>query len=158
MAFSRAFRALAKLSALWAAPWAVLGAAVGLIRWVTTPELATITSLGGWLGGYTLAYGALGWISGIYLGLLFIRVERGRTVDTLAPSRVALLAALGGAAPPVLFAALGFMFGAPAVALLSLLGLGAVSAAGSVLLATSSHAAATRAALTGGTATPRLPG
>lgn len=45
----------------------------------------------------------------------------------------------------------------PPAALLSLLGLGAISAGGSVLLATSSQAAATRAALTGSPPTPRLP-
>jgi hypothetical protein len=157
MPFSRPFRALFKLSGLWSIPWTVLGIAVGLLRWLTGPELASLTSLSGWLVGHALAYGALGWISGLYLGLLFARVERGSRVDDLAPSRVAFLAALGGATPPVLFAALGMLFGAPTLALLSLLGLGAVSAVGSVVLATSSHAAATRAALTGLTATPRLP-
>ena len=60
MAFSRPFRALLKLSGLWAVPWTVLGVAVGLIRWVTSPELASITSLNGWLVGHALAYGALG--------------------------------------------------------------------------------------------------
>jgi hypothetical protein len=157
MPFSRPFRALLKLSGLWAIPWTALGIVAGLIRWVVSPELASVTSLSGWLVGHVLAYGALGWISGIYLGLLFARVRRGSRGDTLAPSRVALLAALGGAAPPVLFAALGMVFGAPTVALLSLLGLGAVSAVGSVVLATSSQAAATRAALTGSQGPPRLP-
>ncbi len=157
MQFSRPFRALLKLSGLWAIPWTVLGVTVGLIRWVTSPDLASLTSPGAWLVGHGLAYGALGWISGLYLGVLFARVERGSRVDALPPSRVALLAALGGAAPPLLFAALGMVFGAPIVALLSLLGLGAVSTVGSVVLATSTQAAATRAALTGSTATPRLP-
>ncbi len=156
MAFSRPFRALLKLSGLWAVPWTVLGVVVGLIRWGTSAELAALTSLGAWLGGHALAYGALGWISGLYLGLLFARVQRG-ALEAMTPSRVALLAAVGGAAPTVLFAGLGMIFGAPTVALLSLLGLGAVSALGSVALATSAQAAATRAALAGATATPRLP-
>lgn len=157
MPYSRPFRALLKLSGLWAIPWTVLGVAVGLIRWIGSSELASLTSLSGWLAGHALAYGALGGISGLYLGLLFAHVERGAHLDALAPSRVALLAGLGGAAPPVLFAALGMLFGAPTVALLSLLGLGAISAVGSVVLATSSQAAATRAALTGSQTTPRLP-
>ncbi len=157
MAFSRQFRALIKLSALWAIPWTVLGVAGGLLRWFTSPELASITSLGGWLVGHALAYGALGWISGLYLGLLFARVGRGGRVDGLSPLRVAFLGALGGAAPPVLFAALGMLFGAPTVALLPLLGLGALSAVGSVMLASSTQAAATRAALAGSSTTGRLP-
>ena len=157
MAFSRPFRALLKLSGLWAIPWTVLGVALGLIRWVTSPELASITSLSGWLVGHALAYGALGWISGFYLGLLFARVNRGSRGDVLSPSRVGILSALGGAAPPVLFAALGMIFGAPTVAYLPLLGLGALSAVGSVMLATSTQAAATRAALAGSSTTGRLP-
>ncbi|MDX2121997.1 MAG: hypothetical protein SF070_13205 [Gemmatimonadota bacterium] len=131
--------------------------AVGLIRWTSSPELASLTSLSSWLVGHALAYGALGWISGLYLGLLFARVARGSHLTAVTPRKVALLAALGGAAPPLLFAALGMMFGVPPAALLSLLGLGAFSAGGSVLLATSSQAAATRAALAGSQPMPRLP-
>ena len=157
MPFSRPFRALLTLSGLWAVPWTVLGVAVGLIRWTSSAELASLTSLSSWLAGHALAYGALGWISGLYLGLLFARVARGSHLAAVTPRRVALLAALGGAAPPLLFAALGMMFGAPPAALLSLLGLGALSAGGSVLLATSSQAAATRAALAGSQPMPRLP-
>lgn len=157
MRFSRPFRALLTLSGLWAIPWAVLGTVAGLIRWVATPELASLTPLSGWLLGHALAYGILGGISGLYLGLLFARVQRGRPLEALTASRVALLAALGGAAPPLLFAALGLMFGAPVVALLSLLGLGAISAVGSVVLATSSQVAATRAALADSPGTSRLP-
>lgn len=92
-----------------------------------------------------------------HLGLAYARVERGNDVGGVTARRVALLATLGGAAPPPLCAALGMMFGAPPAALLSLLGLGAISASRSVLLATSSQAAATRAALTGSQATPRSP-
>lgn len=157
MAFSRPFRALLKLSGLWAIPWTILGLAGGLIRWVTGPELASITSLSGWLVGHALAYGALGWISGLYLGLLFARVARDRRDDALSPPRVAFLAAVGGAAPAVLFAGLGMMFGAPTVALLPLVGLGALSAIGSVVLATSTQVTATRAALAGSLSTGRLP-
>jgi hypothetical protein len=157
MAFSRPFRALLKLSGLWAIPWIVLGVAVGLIRWLTGPELASITTLSGWLIGHALAYGALGWISGLYLGLLFARVERARRGGAFSPSRVAILSAIAGAAPPVLFAALGMLFGAPTLAYLPLLGLGALSAVGSVVLATSTQAAATRAALTEARKAGRLP-
>jgi hypothetical protein len=157
MTFSHPFRALLKLSGLWAIPWTVLGVAVGLIRWLTTPELASLTSASGWLVGHALAYGALGWISGLYLGVLVARLGRGGRGDPLSPWRVASLSALGGAAPPVLFAALGLVFGAPTIAYLPLLGLGALSAVGSVVLATSAQAAATRVALTAAPTTRRLP-
>jgi hypothetical protein len=157
MAFSRPFRALLKLSGLWTIPWTVLGVAVGLIRWVTSPELGSITSFSGWLLSHGLAYGALGWISGLYLGLLFARLKRITRGATMSPSTVALVSALGGAAPPLLFAALGMIFGAPAVAYLPLVGLGALSAVGSVVLATSTQAAILRAALTEPSTTGRLP-
>jgi hypothetical protein len=157
MTFSRPFRALLKLSGLWAIPWMVLGVAIGLIRWFASPELASITTLDGWLVGHALAYGALGWISGLYLGLLFARVERTSRGAVFSPSRVAILSALGGAAPPVLFAALGMLFGAPTVAYLPLLGLGVLTTMTSVALATSTQAAGARAALTEATKAGRLP-
>lgn len=157
MAFSRPFRALLKLSGLWAIPWTLLGVAVGLIRWVTSPELDSITSFGGWLLTHGLAYGALGWISGLYLGVLFAHLKRSTRGAAMAPSTVAFVSALGGAAPPLLFAALGMVFGAPAVAYLPLVGLGVLSAGGSVVLATSTQAAILRAALTEPSTTGRLP-
>jgi hypothetical protein len=156
MTFSRPFRALLKLSVLWALPWTALGVGVGVIQWITSPELASITSLGGWLLGHALAYGALGWISGLYLGLVIARVGRGR-IDALSRPKVALLAALGGAAPPAIFGALGLMFGAPPAAFWSLLGLGVVSTVGSVALVWSTQAAVAPAALVGSTGLDRLP-
>jgi hypothetical protein len=157
LAFSRPFRALLKLSGLWAIPWTILGLAGGLLRWLASPELASITSLSSWLVAHALAYGALGWISGLYLGLLFARVARDRRVEALSPPRVAFLGAVGGAAPAALFAALGMLFGAPAVALLPLVGLGVLSAIGSIVFATSAQAMAARAALAGSSPTGRLP-
>lgn len=157
MTFSRPFRALLKLSVLWAIPWTVLGVAIGLIRWVTSPELASITSFGGWLLTHGLAYGALGWISGLYLGVFFAHLKRSTRGAAMSPSTVGLVSALGGGVPPLLFAALGMIFGAPAVAYLPLVGLGALSAGGSVVLATSTQAAILRAALTAPSTTGRLP-
>jgi hypothetical protein len=148
MVFSRQFRALLKLAGLWAIPWTALGIGVAIVRWVAGPDLSsTGNSLGGWILNHALAYGALGLISGLYLGLLLARIERGRRVEAITTRRIALWSAIGGAAPPVLFAALGFMFGASSIVLLPLLGLGVLSAVGSSVLATSAHAAATRGLL-----------
>lgn len=76
---------------------------------------------------------------------------------TVGARRLGLWSGIGGAAPPVLFAALGLIFGAPALVYLPLLGLGVVCAVGSTLLATSRHAASTRRALAHEQDVPRLP-
>ena len=148
MAFSRQFRALLKLAGLRAIPWAGLGVAVAIARWMTSPDIpSTTNSFTGWILNHAVAYGAFGLISGLYLGLLLARVERGRRVEEVSTRRIALWSGIGGAAPPILFAALGLVFGAPSIVYLPLLGLGVASAVGSGFLATSTHAAATRGRL-----------
>lgn len=148
MAFSQQFRALLKLAGVWALAWTVLGGAVAVVRWVMSPELSSAGgTLVGWVVNNAIAYGALGSISGLYLGLLLARVERGHRAEGISTRRIALWSILGGAAPAVLFTALGLLFGAPAAAYLPLLGLGVVSAAGSGILAASAHAAATHGRL-----------
>ena len=157
MAFSRQFRALFKLAGLWALPWTVLGASIAIFRWVSGPaDLSTVSSFGNWILGHALAYGAMGLISGLYLGMVLARAERGRRVEHLTMRRLALWSALSGAAPPLLFAGLGLIFGASSAMLLPLLGLGVISAFGSGVLATSAHAAAMRAAIAEGDERPRL--
>ena len=138
MAFSRQFRALLKLAGLWAIPWTALGVGVAIIRWVTGPEIAsTASSLGNWILSHAVGYGALGAISGLYLGLLLSRIERGRQAEKIPLRRVALWSGVAGAIPPILFAGLGLVFGAPGVVYLPLLGLGVFSAVVSGSLATS---------------------
>jgi len=157
MTFSRQFRALLRLTGLWALLWTVLGAAVGILRWVTGPdELSTVSSLGSWILGHAVAYGALGSISGLYLGIVLARFEHGRRVEQVSTRRIALWSALSGAVPPLLFAGLGLVFGASSAMLLPLLGLGVVSAIGSGVIATSAHAAGIRRAIANGDENPRL--
>lgn len=159
MTFSRQFRALLKLAGLWAILWTTLGAIVAIIGWVTSADTSSIAqSLGRWILNHAVAYGALGAISGLYLGLLLARLERGRQADEVSLRRVALWSGLAGAAPPVLFAGLGLLFDAPSMVYLPLLGLGVLSAILSGSLATSAVAAVQRRALTKPGDSPRLGG
>ena len=157
MAFSQQFRALLKFAGFWAVSWALLGTAIAMVRWAASPELSfTSSGLGSWILNHAVAYGALGSISGLYMGLLLAQIERGRRAENITPRRIALWSVLGGTAPAILFTALALLFGAPAAAYLPLLGLGIISATGSGILATSIHMASTRGKLS--TAhTERLP-
>ena len=158
MIFSRQFRALLKLAGLWTIPWLAIGVAVAVYRWVASGEFPpTDQSLAGWILTHVIGYGALGLISGLYLGLLLARGEQRRRLEQVSTGRIALWGALGGAAPPVLFGALGLIFGAPAVVYLPLVGLGLVSAAISSSVAVSALLAAKRRALTQPPETPTLP-
>jgi hypothetical protein len=149
MPFSRSFRALLRLTGLWAVPWTGFGLLVGAVRWALAPELRTgTTTLLGWLLNHALAYGALGLISGLYLGLLLVQVAHGGSWAKLPRRRVALWSAVAGTAPALLFSALALIFGAPSTVFLPLAALGIVSGVASTLLATSTHAA---------TAVPSLP-
>jgi hypothetical protein len=157
MTLTHQFRALLKLAGLWAVPWTALGVVVAVARWVTTPDLASSgQSLGSWLLSHALGYGALGLISGLYLGLLLAQLERGRRAEQVPLRRIALWSGLAGAAPPVLFAGLGLVFGAPPLVYLPLVGLGVVSAVVSGTLATSTLAAMRRQALPPANEHPRV--
>jgi len=157
MPFSRQFRALLKLAGLWAIPWTILGVIVAIVRWVTGPEISsTAPSLGNWILSHALGYGALGAISGLYLGVLLARIERGRQAEKVPLARIALWSGVAGAIPPVLFAGLGLVFGAPAGVFLPLLGLGGFSAVISASLATTTLAAVQRQALSKSTDRPKL--
>jgi hypothetical protein len=154
---SRRFRALFTFAGLWAFPWAVAGAALGLYRWVRGGDPFPAQSLVVWVLGHVIGYGALGLLSGLVVGLLLARREEGRRVEDLSPRRVALWGAIGGAGPAVLFAALGVIASAPPIVYLPVLGLGLVSAAVSGGLATAAVAAARRGALPPDRDSPRLP-
>ena len=132
---SRQFRALLTFAGWWAAPWGVAGAALAVVRWVLGPPAAASGGLAVWVVSHLLGYGALGLLSGLCVGLLVARREEGRRVEELSTRRVALWGAIGGAGPAVLFAAFGFVVGAPAIVYLPVLGLGLVSAAVSGYLA-----------------------
>ena len=155
MILSRQFRALFRFAGWWGLPWCGAGAALAVVRWLTSPLAGP--SFGVWVVSHVLGYGALGLISGFIVGLLLARQEEGRRVEDLSTRRVALWGAIGGAGPAVVFAGLGVIAGAPAVVYLPLLGLGLVSAAVSGALATAAVAAARRGTLPPDHDTPRLP-
>ena len=157
MILSRQFRALLRFAGWWALPWCVAGAALAVVRWLTSGGLLAGQSFGVWVVSHVLGYGALGLMSGFIVGLLLARQEEGRRVEDLSTRRVALWGAIGGAGPAMVFAGLGVIAGAPAVVYLPLLGLGLVSAAVSGGLATATVAAARRGALPPDRDTPRLP-
>jgi hypothetical protein len=158
MPFTRSFRALLRLTGLWALPWTGVGLLVGVVRWALAPELrAGTTTLFGWLLNHAVAYGALGLISGLYLGLLLAQVAQGASWAKLPRRRVALWSAVAGTAPALFFGALALVFGAPSTVFLPLAALGVVSGVGSSLLATSTHAVTAAPSLTPDNASPRLP-
>lgn len=158
MPFTRRFRALLRLTGLWALPWTAVGLLVAVVRWALAPELRTgTTTLAGWLLNHAVAYGALGLISGLYLGLLLAKVAHGASWARLSRRRVALWSAVAGTAPALFFGALALIFGAPRAVFLPLAALGIVGGVGSSLLATSTHAATAAPSLASGDATPRLP-
>jgi hypothetical protein len=157
MPFTRSFRALLRLTGLWALPWTGFGLLVGAVRWALAPELRTeTTTFLGWLLNHALAYGALGLISGRYLGLLLAQVAQGGSWARLPRRRVALWSAVAGTAPALVFGALALVFGAPSTVFLPLAGLGIVSGVGSSLLATSTHSPTAAPSLPPGDVT-RLP-
>lgn len=158
MILSRQFRALFRFASWWGLPWCVAGAALAVVRWLTSGGALAGQSFGAWIVSHALGYGALGLISGFMVGLLLARREEGRRVEDLSTRRVALWGAIGGAGPAVVFAGLGVLAGAPAVVYLPLLGLGLVSAAVSGGLATAAVAAARRGTLPPARDAPRLPG
>ena len=126
-------RALLKLALLWSVPWTLGGLALGICRWVMTAHLpGEAGSLVAWLATHALAFGALGLISGLDVGLLLAHAERGRRVEQITAGRLVLWGAIGGLGPPLLFGLLGFLFGAPSAVYLPLAVLGVASAATSI--------------------------
>jgi hypothetical protein len=112
MLFSRQFRALAKLAGLWALPWCLLGAGVGIYRAATSVDLPPPgQSLAAFILTHVVAIGCFGLIAGLGLGLALVRVTRSDTVTHPSLRRVVFWGSVGGAAPAALFATLGLLFG-----------------------------------------------
>jgi hypothetical protein len=145
---SRQFRALVKLAALLAIPWAAFGAALAAFRWLTVPEIrSTAGSFGGWIFGSIVGYGSLGLISGLALGLLLARLKRGRRIEEVSARRMVLWGTLGAAVPSLVLGGFVTLVGGWTVVYVSVVGLAVASVAiGGVL---------TRSTLT--KATDRLP-
>jgi hypothetical protein len=158
MIFSRQFRALLRFAGVWAIPWCVIGAGLALVRWLTSGGTLAGQSLGVWVLNHVLGYGALGLLSGLFVGLLLARQEEGRRVEDLSARRMALWGAIGGAGPAVVFAAVGVVVGAPTIVYLPVLGLGLLSAVVSGGLATAAVASGKGRRLPPGDEAPTLRG
>src|SRR5512147_2556697 len=98
MPLSRRLQALLRLTGLWALPWTAGGLALGTLRWILSPDLRHgPTTLASWLFDHALAYGSLGLISGLYLGLLLAQVANGAASAAMSRRRIALWGAAAGA-------------------------------------------------------------
>jgi hypothetical protein len=131
---SRSLRALLRLAALWAVPWALVGVALAVVAWrtqpVATPPLVPLP-LTIWLAMFVPAITALGLISGLSAGLLLAWAERGRAVATLSPRRAMAWGAIGGALPLLVLGAYGLVTGLPTANLASIALAGTLTALGS---------------------------
>jgi len=153
MALTVQFRALAKLSTLFAGAWAVVGGLLGAFRGaelIGEPAGSAALTFG-------FMYALVGAIAGIVTSLLIARAERNRSVVDLHAGRIGAWGVLGGLAPPALLGTLGLLAGAPLIAVLPLAGLGVISGALGGIASASAVTAAKRAALREADAEPRLP-
>ena len=153
MQFTRQFKALARVTALFSGVWAAIGGIMAALQYLTNPEGSLLAQI----ATHLVMYGALGAISGMATALILARTEAGRRVEDLPTPRVATWGMLGSAAPAALFGLLGMVFGAPAGSYLPLLGVGIVSGAIGATVAASASVAAKRGSLNPGNAKPRLP-
>jgi hypothetical protein len=153
VAVSKQFRALGRITAFFAVAWAAVGAVLGALAGPSvTGDSAVAAAM-----SFALMYGTVGAIAGATTALLTARVETGRQLSEIPTWRLATWGVVGGLAPAVLFAALGFVVGgAPLRELVPLLGLGVVSGGVGGLISGSASAAAKRARLSASNG-PRLP-
>jgi hypothetical protein len=153
MAFSTKFRALGRITAFFAGLWAAAGAVLGALA---GPALTGESALAAAVG-FALMYGTVGAIAGATTAFLIARAETGRQLGQIPTWRLAAWGIVGGMAPAMLFATLGFVVGGASVSeLLPLLGLGVVSGGAGGLISGSASAAAKRARLSENNE-PRLP-
>lgn len=144
MALSKQFRALGRITAFFALVWAAVGAVLGALAGPSvTGESVAAAAM-----GFAFMYGTVGAIAGATTGWITARAESGRQLGQIPTWRLATWGVVGGLAPAMLFAALGFVVGgAPLSELLPLLGLGVVSGGVGGLVSGSASVAAKRARL-----------
>ena len=152
MHLTRQFKALARITIMFAGAWAGIAGVLAGLRYVTDQDgslLRVATDM--------TMYGAVGAISGLVTALILARAEAGRQVEQLPTSRIATWGMIGGATPASLFGLLGLVFGAPADSYLPLMGLGIVSGGLGAVVAAAGSAAAKRGSLEAADTKPRLP-
>jgi len=143
VAFSRQFRALAKVSAFFAAAWAAAGSLIGALGGVSVAGGAAAAA-------YTLGvvFACVGGITGAVTALLVGRAESGRDLSELRAWRVASWSVLGGILPATWFSSMGVLFfGASAAEVVGLLTTGLVSGGVGAIISTSAFATAKRSSL-----------
>jgi hypothetical protein len=146
MAFSRQFKALAKIGGFFAAAWGAVGTIVSMVA--GGPLLPSLMTFG-------VMFGAAGGISGIVTALLVARGEADRAVREVPTWRAALWGILGGVAPAAGLAAIVAASSAPH-AVVPLLVLGAVSGLVGGAITGGAVASAKRAERLEGAEQPRL--
>lgn len=133
----RKLRGLAGVGITWGVAWATIGAGVGYLLGLASPEIWTWSNP---IAEWALGIGLYGFVSGVGFGGLLSLREGAKTIRELSMSRIAVWGALGAVAVPLLFGALG-TFGAGTTvadvvgAMLVTGGLGALSAPGSIAIA-----------------------
>lgn len=133
----RRLRSALVIGVLWGIAWLILGIVVdALVRWFgLPPRTFDFLLLGIWTG--------LGIASGTTFAGLLARLERNRTVETLAFRRLVLWGVLAGAGIPILFATIVLALAAPDLHLarsdfvvFTVLGaIGAATAVGTIVIA-----------------------
>ena len=102
MAFSRQFKALARVSTLFGVAWASIGTLVSMFT--GGPFLPSLLTFG-------VMFGVVGCVSGISTALLIARGESGRELGEVPIWRVTIWGFLGGFTPGALFALLALTVG-----------------------------------------------
>lgn len=100
----RRIRGLLGVGVTWGSLWALIGAGIGAVVGVLSPEL--------WAAGnpvldWAVGMGLYGLVSGVGFGKLLSFTERGKALHDLSLKRVAVWGVLGSAAVPLVFGALG---------------------------------------------------
>lgn len=129
MLFSRQYRALWKLAGLWAIPWTIVGAVLGILGYPGYLELARSFAMPmlGYVALNALAFGAIGQVSGLCTGLVLARAERERESSQLSLGRTALWGVLGGFVPFAVIAVFAWLLVTTGTNLGLIVGLGAAN-------------------------------
>src|SRR5262245_14245099 len=118
MTLSRQFKAVARISGLFAATWAAVGELIGIAK---GPSLMGDGRVAGGLS-FAFMYGCGGASAGAITSLVIARAEQGREAGSVPQWRMIVWGVVGGVAPAALLGTVGLVFGAPMSAVRPLLG------------------------------------
>ncbi len=112
----RRLRGLLGVGVTWGTLWSVIGAGIGLVVGVISPEVWENTNP---IIEWAVGMGLYGFVSGIGFGSLLSLREGRKTILDISLRRAAVLGVVGAAAVPLLFGSLGtFEAGTTAVEVL----------------------------------------